>query len=187
MSGVLEKVEQLEQAAKLHLKGYNYAEIGREIGVSTAVAKSYITEYKGWVRNRAEEDPDFLDRLAENTLQALDEMNLIAKEAWTAHAKATEYDMMPHVISSLKLIKEVAAEKSKLLQLAGARTDGGSMADLKRVEQVNEIVSGVLKDVVKECPRCRDMVKIKLAEAFSIMGKGEDAIEMEPIDEEVID
>jgi predicted transcriptional regulator len=182
MTGVLEKVDQLEQAARLHLKGYSNPEIARELAITLSQAKSYVTEYKAWIANRAQTDPDFLDRLADNTLQALDEINLIYKEAWDAHSTAKEFEMMQHQLGALKLLKDISDSKAKLLQLAGAKADGSSMAQLKRAEQVNEIVSTVLKDVVKECPRCKPEVMSKLAQAFDLMNRGEDIIDMEPVE-----
>ena len=182
MSGVIEKFDKLEQAAKLHLKGFTFAEIARELDIHVSTVREYVSEYKSWIVTRAENDPDLLDRLTENTMQALDEINLVLSEAWRAHEQAKEWEAMNHQLSALKLIKEINDSKAKLLQLAGARQDGGNMAHLKRVEQVNQIVSEIIKEIIKDCPRCRQEAQVKLAEAFDLMGKQDDITDAELVD-----
>ena len=55
---------------------------------------------------------------------------------------------------------------------------------MQKAESVNQILSEVLRDVVSDCERCRDMARIKLAEAFSLMEntEGEEVDDIETAD-----
>jgi hypothetical protein len=54
------------------------------------------------------------------------------------------------------------------------------MGRMQKAEQVNEIVAGVIKDVVSKCDKCKLEAQIRLAEAFQMMNKPEQAAEMRP-------
>ena len=82
MSNAVERYDEIDQASRLWLKGHNYSQIARSLSITPTAAKNLINDYKKIIENQAADDPDFLDRLQENTLRALDEMNIITKEAW---------------------------------------------------------------------------------------------------------
>lgn len=192
--GYIEKFEKIEKASELHLKGYKFTEIGRELGISPAQAKSLVDEYKTFIRERAENDPDLLDRLTENTMEMLDHVEMISREIWLTYEKAKEFEMVNQQNATLKNAMDIAERKAKLLQLMGAKVDSGSTARMQRAERVNEIVSSVIKEIVADCPRCRVEAQIRLAEAFKLMDKEEEAAELreiarpqEPEEDEFID
>ncbi len=183
MANEIVKIEYLEQAAKLFLKGFSIAEIARELDISRPVAKGYIDQYKEYIKDRANNDPDFLDRMAENTIEVLDEINMIKKETWQVFETAKNLDMVNHQTNTLKLLTEILEKQAKLLQLMGVKADSGNMARMNRAEAVNELVSNVIKEIISECPNCRQEAQIKLAEAFKIMNKGDDIVDAELVSE----
>lgn len=195
MATTIERFEKMERAGDLHLKGYKYSEIARELDVTPQHAKHLITEYKDYVRGRVQEDPDFLDRLQENTMEMLDAFDMLIREAWENYETAKNAEMLNQATNLIKVIGDLQDRKSKLLQLMGVKVDGGMMARMQKAEQVNDIVSGVIRDVVGECPRCRTEAQVRLAQAFSLMNKADEAAEMELVaatdgdivDAEVID
>jgi len=183
-----DKINMLERVGDLYLKSYKPAEIARALDITPAAAKSYIKDYQDLVKTQVASDPDFMDRLAENTMEALQRLDNIVKEAWETYDTAKDNDMISQQINLLKVAGDLEDKRAKLLQLMGAKIDGGMMARMNRAERVNEIVSRVIKDIIGDCPKCRLEAMPKLAEAFEIMNKIEEAAEMRPVDivEEVI-
>lgn len=176
--GYIEKFEKLEKVSELYLKGFNYSQIARELGITPVHAKSLVDEYKEFIHDRAQEDPELLDRLVENTMEVLETISMIAKEAWDTYEQAKSYEMIQQRNASLKNLMDINEKKAKLLQLMGAKVDSGNTARLQRAEKVNEIVSSIIKEVISDCPKCRLEAQIKLAEAFRLMDRQEEMGEM---------
>lgn len=192
MSNLPEKIDMLEKVGELHLRSYKPTEIAQRLGISPAQAKSYIADYQSLVQRRVENDPDFLDRVAENTFEAIERLNELVREAWETYETAKDNDMINQQINLLKVFGDFEEKRSKLLQLMGAKTDSGMMARMQRAEKVNEIVSRVIKEIVGDCPKCRAEVMPRLAEAFELMNRSEEAVDMREhgpsfIDAEVIE
>lgn len=190
MSTTLERLDKIEQAGEYHLKGYKNSEIARKLDVSPAHAKTLVTEYKDLIKQRVQADPDFLDRLQENTMEMLDALDLLISEAWATYESAKDNEMINQQINLLKVAGELQEKKAKLLQLMGVKIDGGMQSRMQRAEQVNEIVSRVLRDIVGDCNVCRGRAMSALAEAFAMMNKEEEAAQMQLIaaeDDSIID
>ena len=180
--GSVEKYEQIERAAELYLKRYKYTEIARELQITPAYAKVLVDEYRELIRGRAESDPDLLDRLVENTLEMIDQLDMISKEIWETYQKAKDFEMINQQNATLKNAMDITEKRAKLLQLMGAKADGGNTARLQKAERVNQIVSEVMRDIVSQCPRCKVEAQIKLAEAFRIMNSEENVVEMHELE-----
>lgn len=185
--GSVEKYDQIERAAELFLKKYKYTEIARELGVTPAYAKALVEDYQALIKRRAEDDPDLLDRLVENTIETLDTLALIEKEIWETYQKAKDFEMINQQNATLKNAMDITEKRAKLLQLMGAKADSGNTARLQKAEKVNQIVSEVMRDIVSQCPRCKIEAQIKLAEAFRLMENAENIVEMHELETVEID
>jgi hypothetical protein len=181
---VLEQYDAFQRCYEMFLKGFKPIEIAKELDIPLTQVKRNIEEYKQAIISRTEADPDYLDRVAENTLKALDEMDLLLREAWLLHDKAKEFEMVNSQLNALKVLDAMVDRKAKLLQLMGARADGGNSAKMQRLEQVNEIVTKVLKETVSDCAHCKPKVQIELARAFSLLDMQEEQEDPQPFIEE---
>jgi predicted transcriptional regulator len=174
-------MEQLEKVAEYHLKGWTASQIARELGLSVVAVKRYIEEYKEAIRNRVDQDPNFLEKLAENTLEVLDSMKMIEKEIWETYNWATENEVISQRIAALREARAATESRAKLLQLMGVKTDSSVYAKLRRAERVNEIVSGVIKEIVAHCDRCKYEAQIRLAEAFAVLERESEMVQLKPL------
>jgi hypothetical protein len=184
MTSLPQKLDDLERVADLHLKSYKPIEIARKLDMSPAQVKKHINDYGELMSRRAESDPNFLERVQENTIEALQRMDNIVMEAWETYETAKDNDMINQQINLLKVAGDLEDKRAKLLQLMGAKLDNGMLARMNKAERVNEIVSRVIKDIVSECDHCKIEVMPRLAEAFSLMDKPDEIIDMEPVVEE---
>jgi hypothetical protein len=184
---ILEKVKDIEDVGLLFVKGYSYHEIATLLSLSVTNAKEYVQEYKRIIEKQAEDDPYFLERVQFNTIKALQEFDQLSKEAWETVNIATDHGMVPARIQALKLCGELASKKAQLMKLMGnANSDSNYIARMQKAENVNQILSKILRDVISKYPDIAEEVRQELAIAFEIMGR-EDVEQEEGIqDAEII-
>lgn len=176
---LIEKLKDVEDVGTLHVKGYSMHEIASLMAMKTNDVKFYIEEYKKILSKQVEEDPYFLERVQFNTIKALQEFDQLSKEAWETINIATDHGMVPARIQAIKLAGELATKKAQLHKLLGVNTsDGEYIQRMQKAENVNQILSRVLRDVISKHPEIADAVRKELAIAFEIMDK-EEAIDVE--------
>jgi hypothetical protein len=165
-----DKFKAIQEAGKLHIKGYTNVDIGEVLQIDTRTAKAYVQEYLDIVKQVGEDNPYFLEEIQFNTLKALDEMNEISKEAWETVEIATEAGMVGSRIQALKLALDVGVKKANLHQLmGGTNSDGEYIARMQKAENVNLLLSKIIRDVISECESCRTKARGMLKEAFAMM------------------
>ena len=184
---LIEKLKDVEDVGQLHVKGYSIHEISSLMSLKPNDVKDYIEEYKKILAKQVEEDPYFLERVQFNTIKALQEFDQLSKEAWETINIATDHGMVPARIQAIKLAGELATKKAQLHKLLGMNTsDSDYISRMQKAENVNQILSRVLRDVISKYPEIADAVRKELAIAFEIMDK-EEPIDAEEIEEADID
>jgi len=172
---IIDKIRDIEEAGLLAVKGYSYHEIASLLSISTTQAKEYISEYKKLINRQADEDPYFLERIQFNTIKALQEFDQLSKEAWETVNIATDHGMVPARIQAIKLASDIATKKAQLHKLMGGnQADSEYIGRMQKAENVNQILSKILRDVISQHPEIADQVRRELAIAFEIMGKDDD-------------
>lgn len=171
---LIEKLKDVEEVGNLHVKGYSMHEIASLMAMKPGDVKSYIEEYKKILNKQVDEDPYFLERVQFNTIKALQEFDQLSKEAWETINIATDHGMVPARIQAIKLAGELATKKAQLHKLLGMNTsDGDYIQRMQKAENVNQILSRVLRDVISKHPEIADAVRRELAIAFEIMEQEE--------------
>lgn len=174
-SSILDKVKDIQEAGILHVKGYSNHEIASLLSIPSSKAKEYVAEYKKIVQDQADKDPYFLEKLQYNTIKALDEFDQISKEAWETVSIATDHGMVAQRIQALKLAGDIATKKAQLhkLMVGGNNADADYIQRMQKAENVNQILSKVLRDVISKYPDIAEEVRKELAVAFEIMSETE--------------
>ena len=81
--------------------------------------------------------------------------------------------MVPARIQAIKLAAEVATKKAQLHKLMGGnQTDAQYIARMQKAENVNQILSKILRDVISKHPQIAEEVRKELEIAFEIMSDG---------------
>jgi hypothetical protein len=181
---ILDKMRAIEDVGQLHVKGYSYHEIGTLLSLKTGEVKEYVNEYKKILNRQAEEDPYFLERIQYNTIKALQEFDQLSKEAWETVNIATDHGMVPARIQAIKLAADIANKKAQLHKLmTGASGDSDYIARMQKAENVNQVLSRVLRDVISKYPEIADEVRKELSIAFEIMSTGDDIEDAEVVED----
>lgn len=167
---IFDKAKKVEQVGLLSLKGYSVTDIADLEQISPNTVRDYVSQYKSFLEDRAEDDPYFLEKVQFNTIKALAEFDEISKESWETVEIATREGMVSGRNQALKLCLDVATKKAQLHQLmGGTKTDGEYIARMQKAETVNQMISKVIKDIVADCEVCKPKARLALQEAFSIM------------------
>lgn len=182
---IFDKAKKVEQVGLLNLKGYSIADIAELEQIDPKTVRDYISQYKSFLEDRAEDDPYFLEKVQFNTIKALAEFDEISKESWETVEIATREGMVAGRNQALKLCLDVATKKAQLHQLmGGTKTDGEYIARMQKAETVNQIISKVVKDIIADCEVCKPKARKALQEAFSMMNS-EDFDASETVDEDI--
>jgi hypothetical protein len=183
---LIEKIKDVEQVGLLHVKGYSMREISTLMSIPVNEIKEYIEEYKLILNQTIEEDPFFLEKVQFNTIKALTEFDELSKEAWETITIATDNGMVAARIQAIKLAGDLATKKAQLHKLMGGnQTDGEYIARMQKAENVNQILSKILRDVISKYPDIANEVRKELEIAFEIMsGKVTKIVEDKIQDEE---
>lgn len=176
---LFDKIRDVEDVGLLHVKGYSNHEIASLLAMSSNDVKVYIEEYKKILNRKADDDPYFLERVQFNTIKALKEFDELSKEAWETINIATDHGMVAARIQAIKLAGELATKKAQLHKLMGGNnSDAEYIGRMQKAENVNQMLSRVLRDVISKFPEVADAVRRELSTAFEIL---------EEQDEEIID
>ena len=175
---MIDKLRKVEEVGLLFVKGYSHHEIATLLSLKVNEAKEYIQEYKKILNKQADDDPYFLERIQFNTIKALQEFDQLSKEAWETVNIATDHGMVPARIQALKLASEIANKKAQLHKLmSGVSGDNDYIARMQKAENVNQILSKILRDVISKYPNIADEVRRELAVAFDIMKTADEDIQ----------
>ncbi|MBM3455642.1 MAG: hypothetical protein FJX80_10895 [Bacteroidetes bacterium] len=167
---LIDKIKDVEQVGLLHVKGYSNREIGALMSLKPNEVKEYVEEYKIILNKTVDEDPYFLERVQFNTIKALQEFDQLSKEAWETITIATDNGMVAARIQAIKLAGEIASKKAQLHKLMGGnQADGEYIARMQKAENVNQILSKILRDVIAKHPAIAEEVRKELEIAFEIM------------------
>ena len=132
---------------------------------------SWITEAKG-LREVISIQKEQI-AVKDKTIKALNEFDQLSKEAWETVNIATDHGIIPARIQAIKLAGEIATKKAQLHKLMGAtQSDGQFIARMQKAENVNQILSRILRDVIFKYPNIAEEVRKELQIAFDIMNEG---------------
>lgn len=174
---LFDKIKDVEDVGLLHVKGYSNHEIASLMSMNSNEIKVYIDEYKKILNRKADDDPYFLERIQFNTIKALKEFDELSKEAWETINIATDHGMVAARIQAIKLAGELATKKAQLHKLMGTNnSDADYIGRMQKAENVNQILSRVLRDVISKFPEVAEEVRKELSIAFDIMDEQEEEV-----------
>jgi hypothetical protein len=164
------RLEQIYEAGTLKGKGYSIVDIAEIMNVGATAVRGLLKEFNQMIEYQMNSDPYYLEKMHQHTLTTLMQMDEISKETWETISVATDNGMINARLNGLKLALDISKNRAALLQLTGqSKGDSDYIAKMQKVETVNQMLSDVLRDVISECPRCREQARVQLAEAFNLM------------------
>jgi hypothetical protein len=118
---------------------------------------------------------------AREALSAADQhYAMLIKEAWKTIDEADQAGDLRTKATAIKLVSDIEGKRIEMLQKAGLLENNEMASMIAETEEKQEVLAGILRDVVADCEHCRVEVRKRLAD---YSGKPE-IIQVYPIEEE---
>lgn len=140
------------------IKGAKAASIAKELKLTRAQVNEHIDEW----RQLNATNPALRERGREAVMVMDDHFGMILEELWDAHDNLKNDGDEKSRTVTLKTIADVEAKRVEALQKAGLIDDAEIGEQLAEAEAKFDEIKAIIKDVVKDCPRCRPEVMERL-------------------------
>ena len=145
--------------ASEYLKGLNETQISKELDIPRAKVVKYLDEWRAMAASN-----QAIHARAKEALAGMDRhySELISK-AYEVVDEATLTSNLGAKTSALKLIADMEAKRIEMLHRAGL-LDNKELADeLVVMEQKQEAIINILKDVSLTCDKCKPQIMMRLS------------------------
>lgn len=157
-------IKQEDEAHKVityHLEGRNATWIAKKTGVRRAEVIKYVEAFKGIAKN-----DEILRARAQEVVHEFDlQHDRIISSLWEVVADAENADDLRTRASSLKHLSDIAAKRVEVLQKAGLLSDAALGDEMAAMEEKQEKLIAILRDVTAHCSRCKMEVAQRLSAA----------------------
>lgn len=157
---LLDRYEQMNQVAQLYIKGTTSpTTIAKELGVKRAEAIELIEEWRQIARNN-----DDIKEQAKEALQiGIQHYSLIVERLWETVEQAEGSRDYKTKNSILKNVADIEAKKIDMLQKAGLYDDAALGDELAEMEEKQQILISILREVTSNCDHCKLEVARRLS------------------------
>lgn len=154
-------LDQVNLVVGEYLKGSDPTKISKELSIPRQKVVSYLNEWKAMaadnaaIRARAKEALVVADthysKLIEKAYEVIDEATMTAN----LNAKS----------GAIKLVMDLESRRIDMLQKAGLLENKELAEEMLEIENRQEILIGILKDIAAEHPEIRDKIMSRLSQA----------------------
>jgi hypothetical protein len=156
---LLDRVEQMNKVVERYLKGENPTQIARAVGMKRADVLTYIDEYKEIARN----DDEVKERAREALHSADRHISMIIERAWETVEQADDSGDIKTKAALLKNLADIEGKRVDMLQKAGLYDDASLGDELAEMEEKQQILISILKEVTSDCDHCKVEVARRLS------------------------
>ncbi len=155
----LDHLDTMNKVVAEHLKGDDPTAIAKTLGMSRVRVVGLITEWRGLISNN-----EAIRARAKDALASADQhySRLIGK-AYEVIDSADQRDNLSAKTNAIKLIADMESKRIDMLQKSGMLENKELAEELAENERKQEVLEGILKDVVSNCNQCKHEVMRRLA------------------------
>jgi hypothetical protein len=165
-------------AGMYHKGNTNPTVIARELGMKRAEVLTFIEEWKDIAKN----DVNIREQAAETLQGSLQHYDMLIKEGWNLLQQSDDAGDLKNKATVIKAIADMSSKKVEMLQKAGLYDDASLGDELAEMEEKQQILVGILREVTADCERCKFEVARRLTK---VTGKVESVSPSVVIDGEV--
>jgi hypothetical protein len=156
-----------------HLEGRTASWIAKQTGVQRKDVMNYIQAFKNVAK-----DDELLRARAQEVVHEFDgQYSKIISEFWDLIKDAENADDLKTRTTALKSLADVQAKRVEVLQKSGLLSDAAIGDEMAAMEEKQEKLIAILRDVTAHCNKCKMEVARRLADAT---GKVEPIIVVDP-------
>jgi hypothetical protein len=156
---LLDRIDKMNKVVERYLKGDNPTAIAKQTGMRRADVLGYIEEYKEIARN----DEEVKGRAREALRSADEHINMIIARSWETVEQADKADDIRTKAGILKNLADIEGKRVEMLQKAGMYDDAALGDELADMEQKQEMLIKILREVTADCEHCKYEVAKRLS------------------------
>ena len=164
MSKDLEVIEHLDEINKVveeYLKGSDPTKISKDLNLPRTRVVAHLNEWKVMVSAN-----DAIRSRAKEALAAADaHYGKLISKAYEVIDEATMNNNLGAKTAGIKLVLDIEAKRIEMLQKAGLLENKELAEEMIEIENRQEILMNILKDIAAEHPEVRDKIMRRLSEA----------------------
>lgn len=155
---VRDRIETMDKIARLWITGTrNPTTIAKQLKMQRKEVLEYIEEYKAVIRD----DDEVKARAKEALHEADSALHLVNEENWALVNAPGVDDKVKATV--LKNIADIEVKRVEVLQKQGLYDDAALGDELAAMEEKQQILIGILKEVTAHCPNCKMEVSRRLS------------------------
>ncbi len=155
----LDHLDLINKVVAEHLKGDDPTAIAKTLGMSRVRVVGLITEWRGLISNN-----EAIRARAKEALASADQhYSRLINKAYEVIDSADQRDNLSAKTNAIKLIADMENKRIDMLQKSGMLENKELAEELAETERKQEVLEGILKDVVSDCNHCKHEVMKRLA------------------------
>lgn len=164
MTDIVHQIEVAEQVGALFLKGNNITQIARTLDMKPHAVNKALTDFRTLIKRSAETGAEIKDRLMDILAESDEAFRMIINEGWTTVSQADINAQYGIKVQALKLIESSTKSRVDMLQKAGMSEDTELIEHINEVEEKQELLINLLKEIKEEHPEIAELIAIRLSQ-----------------------
>lgn len=158
---LVEHLDQMNKVVAKYLEGNDPTKISKELGLSRQKVVSYLDEWKIMASNNAA----IRERAREALVAADTHYNKLISQTYEVIDDATTQANLSAKTTAIKLVLDIESRRIDMLQKAGLLENKELAEEMLEIENRQDILMNILKDIAAEHPEVRDKIMRRLSEA----------------------
>lgn len=157
----VEHLDQVNKVVAKYLEGNNETEISKQLNLPRQKVVSYLNEWKVMASNNAA----IRERAREALVAADTHYNKLITQAYEVIDDATTMANLGAKTTAIKLVLDIESRRIDMLQKAGLLENKELAEEMMEIENRQQVLVGILKDIASEHPEIRDKIMRRLSAA----------------------
>lgn len=156
----IEHLDEVNRVVEKYLAGNEPTQISKELDMPRQKVVAYINEW----RTMAADNAAIRARAREALAGADAHYNKLIQKAYEVMDDATTTANLGAKNASIKLVMDIEKTRIEMLQKAGLLENKELAEEMLEIENKQEILVGILKDIASEHPEIRDKIMRRLSD-----------------------
>lgn len=157
----IEHLDQVNKVVAKYLEGSDPTQISKELSIPRQKVVLYLNEWKAMASNNAA----IRERAREALVAADTHYNKLISQAYEVIDEASTTANLSAKTTAIKLVLDIESRRIDMLQKAGLLENKELAEEMMEIENRQEILVNILKDIASEHPEIRDKIMRRLSAA----------------------
>ena len=158
---LINHLDQVNLVVGEYLKGSDPTKISKELAIPRQKVVSYLNEWKAMAADNAA----IRARAKEALVVADTHYSKLIEKAYEVIDEATTTADLRNKSTAIKLVMDLESRRIDMLQKAGLLENKELAEEMLQIEERQQVLIGILKDIAAEHPEIRDKIMSRLSEA----------------------